>query len=1089
MNIKRITLLALSLSVAGLALFGLLAAIGAHTVARAAPALAPLLRPHLPNSGVYTLYDTLTPADVPTATYAWIEIRDDYDYRWDLGGRYSGSGDTSALIPIGFVFPFYQDFYTQFRVSEKGYIFFEKEGVEVGSGRGRPDLIPSNNLTGTDAANNFIAPFADDLYGYPGISYVYVRTDDAPRRTIIEFENIVWCCGLYNPRTFEIILYPSGAIQMQYRKITNFSGSLDDALKKTVVVGLENLDGSAGDVYTQGLFIPTAAEFWQDQMAIRFVPNFTATQAVFLPAHEAIWDDPGRLITTTSNLYLGAGEDVTRSFQLTHTLAVSSNVPITAWAESITYPLAVAAISGTYSTTLQFVVGIPALVTDVNDMAVVTFTAESTDYPPYISATFTLLYGPAWRDLQIAKRLDPAIAPAEGGALRYQVVVTNTDYAGSDRAAVAHGVVVTDLLPAGVEYEDCRIVYDWASCGGMVTTGTLGSQTVITLDLGTLWVDGVERIWIEARNDNASGTFNNTAHVTTTADVELGDGPNNHASTQFTVAAAASEMHVEKYYPYDNNYVAAGQAIPYDIYFYNDGSTGHIGNSVRYTVTLTDVLPEGTTFAWAALSYAGPELVKGAEGPIKPTIGCHLSRTLVFTIPYADNGYWNDARLRLWVNVPGDMPIGTRLTNTVTIHDGVSSDSDVEIVTIASRYVDPFVDKEPSHDQAGYVIAPVPGLDYTYWITYGNRSMLTPAAGVMLTETLPPSVTLLSVSPTPYLTGPLTSTLPDGCVQLTWLPTGEDIPPGWMGQIAVIVHIGSDVPRGAQIANQIVITYTGEYTPATTLDDTDVVTVEVASDLEGSRKLVSNATPAAGGTVEYSIVISNASLTSTVPFTVSDVLPAGLLTYVGHDTPTTGTIAIGDNAILWTGQILTNTEVTLTFRAVVTEVAYVGQVIRNTAVLTSGDLVLSRWADVRVTRGLLDGSGKAASVAEVSSGGTLSYTVTVSNGGSILRAVTVTDHVPSPMTLMSDTLTPSAGNAIASGDGRMITWTVSVAARSNERLAFRVVVTHGLEDGTMIENVAYLDDGYAPQPLALRAIVSIQNVYPIYLPLVLRNSP
>ena len=50
---------------------------------------APLTRPHDPHSGVYTMYDTLTPADVPTVTYEWVEIRDSADHVWDLGGRYS----------------------------------------------------------------------------------------------------------------------------------------------------------------------------------------------------------------------------------------------------------------------------------------------------------------------------------------------------------------------------------------------------------------------------------------------------------------------------------------------------------------------------------------------------------------------------------------------------------------------------------------------------------------------------------------------------------------------------------------------------------------------------------------------------------------------------------------------------------------------------------------------------------------------------------------------------------------------------------------------------------------------------------------
>jgi len=57
------------------------------------PAPAPLVRSHSPSSGVYTMYDTLTPSDVPTVTYEWVEIRDSADHVWDLGGMYSGHGD------------------------------------------------------------------------------------------------------------------------------------------------------------------------------------------------------------------------------------------------------------------------------------------------------------------------------------------------------------------------------------------------------------------------------------------------------------------------------------------------------------------------------------------------------------------------------------------------------------------------------------------------------------------------------------------------------------------------------------------------------------------------------------------------------------------------------------------------------------------------------------------------------------------------------------------------------------------------------------------------------------------------------------
>ncbi|MCP4542226.1 MAG: DUF11 domain-containing protein [Chloroflexi bacterium] len=1059
-------------------------------------------RPHDPFSGVYTMYDTLTPSDVPTASYRWIEIHGNADYVWDLGGRNSGSSDASDPYPIGFFFPFYEDFYTHFRISEKGYIFFEKLGVPVGSGGGRPSLIPTNNITGADGANNFIAPFAAHLYGYPEISHVYIRNDSKPRRTIIEFEDLVWCCGLYNPRSFQIMLYPSGDIEMQYRKISNFAGDMDQDLNRTVIVGLENLDASAGDVYTQGLFNPGAADFWQDRMAIRFVPNFSGTQAIFLPSSQSIWDDPGNSITTTSALYLGASKDITRSFRLTHTMVVSSDVSAADWANGIDYPLFVPPITGTYSSTVQFVVSIPSIVADVNDLAIITFTAQSTDTTPYISATFTLQYGPAHRDLQIEKTLDPDIPPADGGALSYRLEVVNTNLDNSDRAAVAHGVVVTDLLPEDVTYEDCHRYPHYHSCRTWVTTITIGNRTLITVDLGTMDIDENETIWLELRNSTGVGSLiNNTAHVTTTQNVELGYGPNNHDSISFTVASSQTDLHIRKHFPhwYNNrHYVAAGQAIPFDIYFYNDGDDDGTGNVPLYAATLVDLLPENTTFDHADIDYDGPELVLGVEGPITPTsVDGPMSRTLTFDIPFVDNGWWNEARIRIWINVPYSVPLGTRLTNVVTISHGSDRASDSETVEISSNYVDPFVDKEPSKDAAENVIMPGPGQDYTYWIYYGNRSMLVEAMDIILTDTLPYSVTLVSASATPYLTGPVSSILADGRTQLTWYPVFESdstlrmpVPPGWEGQIALVVHIDENVPAGTNLVNQVAITYSGVYTPSTLVDDTDVVTVEVISDLGQSQKLVDNPAPGAGESVEYTLAISNTSLTNTINFTVSDVLPTSL-SYLGHNTPAEGTVTIGPNSILWMGKVSPTSKVTLAFRAAITDVAFAGQSIRNTAYISSNNIHLERWRNIVVARGVLDDSSKTVSAAAaIASGDTITYTITARNDGSTSRAITITDSLPPAVTLIDSSFNSTAGTAVLPpGNIRAFTWTISVDGMSSESLSFQVTVTDGLTTGVTITNVAYLDDGFAPTPLSLVGTFTIGKLpgNSIYLPLVLRN--
>ncbi len=1061
----------------------LLALVSLALASNATPANLPAVppaRPANPGSGVYTLYDTLTPGD--PVTYGWIEIQNSADFVWDLQGN-NEDNDVSPTYPIDFYFPFYDQFYTAFRVSENGFIYF---GENVGNGGGVPDEIPGNSigLPGSDDINNFIAPFAGNFLGYPGVSRVYVRNDSNPRRTIIEFENMVWCCGQYNPRTFEVILTPDGGIKFQYRKITNFPGILDD--NREVRVGLENLDGSRGDVYYQTTvgnpFNPDDAGLWQDKMAIRFERSLSEAMAIFIPDNRRIWEDPGRPITVTGNLYLAASQNVTRSFKvMTSSLVVSSTRPKAEWANNITHTTFIPVISGTFTGTVQFVLTVPVNA-DLSDIATATFVAESVQ-PQIVSDTFTIVYGPAHRDLQIQKTLDPNIPPATpDGAFRYRLTITNTDYRNSNRAAIARGVEVTDTLRAGIIYEECRRPpnYQWCNTPTEVETKTLLSgETVFTWHVGTMGVDEVRTIYLELRNGGLPGGTNvvNTGHITLTDGFELGYPDRNSDSTSFSVdPTKKSELNVGKDYPYTfngQNFVGAGQVIPFDIYYYNDGREGHIGNA-PISATLVDLLPEKTIFdrATRGYNYTDPQLTPVISGP--------MSRTLTFNNLTADNGHWNRLHIRLWVTIPQTIPLGTRLTNTVTLGDGLSQDTDIEVVEVTSHYVDPFVDKGPSRDENGEIIPPEPGKDYTYWITYGNRSMLTPATDVIISDTLPASVTLVSASPGRYLTGPFTSTI-SGITVVSW--STNTLPPGATGQVIVIVHVGSDVPKGTVLVNQVVVTYTGDFSPSTPLDDTDRLTVEVVSDINDSQKLVNNAQPSAGATVEYTVVVKNTADTA-MPFTVTDQLPAQL-TYVSHDPPAQGGVTVNNGTISWTGGTVgAKSQETLTFRARVTETAQINDVIRNTANIQAGGASINRSIDVTVVGGVFGSSRKTADPNPVASGSQVTYAIEAINSGGASGSITVTDTLPASVTLVSNSF---SDNVTLSSDNRTFTWTTSVAAASNKTLSFQVTVAGGLADGVTIDNVARLDDGGSVLPMTATLTIDNAATGGLYLPIIVKQ--
>lgn len=921
----------ITLALTGLALAG-------DTVPVTPGQTGPAARPHSPNSGVYTLYDSLTPADVPTATFNWVDISGSADFTWDLGGDFVEDADLSPTFPLGFIFPFYDEFYSEVRISEKGYLLFEQPGVNVGGGL--PAEIPANALGAGDGANNFIAPFAGDLFGYPNVSRVYVRNDTAPRRTIIQFSNVVWCCGQNNPRTFQVILYPDGTIDYQYLKVANFPGALDQG--QVVRVGLENLNGSAGDVYIQGPFTPNDPAFWRDGLAIRYDRSLPLVIPQFLPDLVRVWDDPDQPITVTTQLYLFAEASEARSFNIINqSLVVSSATPLADWENNLTFPATTPSINGTFSETLQFGVTVPTGA-DFSDIATATFVAESIE-PPVVTGTFTIIYGPAHRDLQIAKTLDPNIAPAETGAFRYRLAITNTDYNNSNRPGLARGVVVTDVLPLGVVYEDCRRGQNYESCGGSVVTSAVGGQTQITWNIAELGVDQRRTIFLELRNTNPGGTpVDNTAFITLTGGIELGYPDRNSDSASFTVDSTDKiELRVVKDYPYPfngRNYIGAGQVIPFDIFYYNDGRQGHIGN-VPISATLVDTLPAGVTFDRATLTgdYNGPQ--------ITPVIGGPDNRTLTFNDLTADNGDWNERRIRLWVTVPQSTPVGSLLTNTVTLQGGGDSDSDEEVLEVASNFADPFVDKAPSRDDQGNLISPEPGLDYTYWITYGNRSVLTGAENFAITDTLPASVTLVSASPGQYLTGPFTSTA-GGITTVSWFT--DTLPRGATGQVLIIVRVDDNLPPGAPLVNQVSITYTNDFSPSNELDDTDVLTTETASQINASAKQVNNPTPAAGATVEYTIRVDNVG--PATPFTVTDVLPPGLV-FVSHDPPSTGVAAFnaGARTLSWTGGVVAeNGQASLTFRAAITDTAQAGQAIPNTANISIPGVSINRTVNVTV---------------------------------------------------------------------------------------------------------------------------------------------
>ncbi len=313
-----------------------------------------------------------------------------------------------------------------------------------------------------------------------------------------------------------------------------------------------------------------------------------------------------------------------------------------------------------------------------------------------ISNSFTVQYSPpaavtASADLSISK-IDSADPVNAGASLTYTVTVDN---AGPDTAT---NVVVTDTLPAGVTLvstsgcsEDPNGV---PMCSlGDITAGSNASYTItVSVDAATV------------------GTITNMASVTSdTADPDTG---NNMASEDTTVIAIA-DLSISKTDSVDP--VIAGTALTYTI------TVNNAGPSMATSVVVTDTLPAGVSLVSTSGCSEDPAGVPTCSlGNIAS--GGNASYTV--TVDVAPDTLGSISNTAMVTSATADPNTSN---NTVTETTTVNAEADLSITKTDSA--DPVVASDP----------------LTYTITVNNAGP-SDAAGVVVADTLPAGVTLVSTS-------------------------------------------------------------------------------------------------------------------------------------------------------------------------------------------------------------------------------------------------------------------------------------------------------------------------------------------------------
>jgi uncharacterized repeat protein (TIGR01451 family) len=541
---------------------------------------------------------------------------------------------------------------------------------------------------------------------------------------------------------------------------------------------------------------------------------------------------------------------------------------------------------------------------------------------------------PQQADLALAKAVSNP-TPNVGDTVTFTVTLANN---GPDAAT---NVTVADPLPAGLNLigaTPSQGSYDPVT--GVWTVGTVAAGAPQTLQLQAQVVSPAART--------------NTATVAH-ADQFDPDATNNQASATETPQRAD---------------LALTKSV--------SDLTPNVGDSISFTVTLTDNGPDAATSVTVQdLLPSGLTFVSAT-----PSEGAYSSATGVWTVGTVTTATPQTLTIRATV------ASSTAQTNTATISHADQFDpnpgNNSASATETPQRADLLVTKSVSNP------TPNVGDTITYTVTVTDNGP-DPATGVTVQDTLPPGISFVSATPSQ---GSYNRTTGD------W--TLGTVNPGTPQTLIITVKVASPNPAD----NTAAISHSDQFDPNPDNSSDTASTIPQEADL-AVAKSVSNSTPNVGDTITFTVTLINSGPNVATNVTVSDPLPAGLQ-FVSAN-PSLGTYNNGTG--LWTvGTVTAGVPQTLQIRTKVIS----PNAQTNTAVVSHADQFdpdqgnntgsateTPQQADLDLT--------KSVSNATPNVGDTITFTVTLANKGpDPATDVTVNDLLPLGLTLLSSN--PSQGS-------------------------------------------------------------------------------
>ncbi len=568
--------------------------------------------------------------------------------------------------------------------------------------------------------------------------------------------------------------------------------------------------------------------------------------------------------------------------------------------------------------------------------------------------TATTTDNPLEANLSVTKTVDNP-TPNVGKNITYTVTVA--DNGPSD----ATNVTLEDTLPAGLSFVSANAgqgIYDESS--GTWTVGNLGN--------------GLSAVLTVTATVESPSPSTNTAMITHSDQFDPNPG-NNAASTVVTPQQA--DLFITK--SVDNAAPNVGGMVTFIV------SVGDNGPSNATGVSVSDLLPAGLTFVSAT-----------------PSQGSYDSGTGVWTIGNVNLATSQTLTVQATVSSP-DAATNIATISAADQFDPVSVNNSAMVLVVPEQ-ADLAVSKTVSNPtpNVGDVIS------YTVTLTNIGPDVATNAAThIRVLEPLPPGLAFVSATPSQGTFNPMTGVWSVGSVN-----------PASPQTLVILATVISPAPT----TNTVTITGADQFDPNPSNNTASAVETPQQADV-AITKTVSNSTPNVGGTITYTITVTDNGPDNATNVSVTDTLPAGLVPVsaspsVGSYNSSTGAWSVGNlsNGASQTLQITAR----VTNPGPVTNLAAITQSDQydpNSGNNSASILVTPQQANLALTK-TVDNSTPNV-------GGTITYTVTLTDSGpNNATSVQVLDALPSGLSFIS--ATPSTGTSYDSATGLWSVGTVSV---------------------------------------------------------------